>query len=473
MAEEDRHSTAGRKAVIAITSLGAFMSFLDVTIVNVSFPSMRASFPGTSLEALSWALNAYNVVFAALLVPAGRYADSIGRRRAFTIGVGIFAVASAMAAAAPSAGVLIVARVIQAVGAAIIVPTSFALLLAVFGIRQRASAVALWGAAASVAAATGPTLGGALVSAFDWRAVFIVNIPLAALTLWLVARVPADSRDDRARLPDVVGIVLLAGGMALLALGLVEGHDWGWGSAAIIGSLAGGLVLLMAFAARTARHPNPAVDLRLLRDPSCAVANLGTMLFATAFYGMLLVNVLFLTGTWGYSAVGAGLALTPAPILTTLIARPAGKLADRFGQKVLIVPGLVLYVLGAWSFAVRMGSSPDYVADFLPGACLIGIGVGLAFPSLSSAAVASLDYVWFATGSAINSAARQIGAVIGIAIGVAILSAHPGGALAGYKDAWRAITGVCAAGIPLALLWPRPRTDLAPAAPVARADPAP
>jgi EmrB/QacA subfamily drug resistance transporter len=463
--EVKHESPAGRSTIVAITSLGAFLAFLDVSIVNIAFPSLRASFPGASLETLSWVLNAYNVVFAALLVPAGRYADSIGRRRAFALGVAIFTVASFVAAVAPTVGVLIASRVLQAVGAAIIVPASLALMLTVFGIEQRATAVALWGAAAAVAAATGPTLGGALVTAFDWRAVFLVNLPVAALTLSLVPRLPAKRAADRVRLPDMLGIVLLSAGMALLALGVVEGQDWGWGSAKVVGSFSCAAVLLAAFVARSARHPNPAVDLRLLREPSCAIANVGTMLFAMAFYGMLLTNVLFLTGIWGYSAVEAGLALTPAPLLTTVTARPAGRLADRFGQKMLIVPGVMLYVVGAWYFLTRLGTAPDYAGDFLPGACLLGVGVGLAFPSLSSAAVASLDGVWFATGSAINAAARQFGAVIGIAVVVGILSSHARGALDGYQDAWRAITLVCATVVPVALLWPRPRTEPAPTSP--------
>lgn len=459
----DAPQGAARKTVVAVSGLGAFLAFLDVTIVNVAFPDIRASFPGTSLEALSWVLNAYNVIFAALLVPAGRYADSFGRERAFAWGVGIFAAASLLAALAPSAGILIASRVIQAVGAAIIVPTSLALLLAVFGVRERATAVALWGAAGAVAAATGPSLGGALVSAFDWRAIFLVNLPLGALTLWLLGRLAVERAADRVRLPDPLGIVLLTGGMALLALGVVQGHAWGWGNASIVGSLSGAVLLLVAFGWRSMGHARPAVDLHLLRDPACSVANVGTMLFGIAFYGMLLTNILFLTQTWGYSAVTAGLALTPAPVLAAISAGPAGRIADRAGQKVVIVPGVALYVAGAVYLLANAGTTPNYVGDFLPTACLIGVGIGLAFPALSSAAVASLDAVWFGTGSAINAAARQVGAVIGIAVVVSLLSASAGDPLEGYQDSWRAIAIACAAVGPVALLWPRPRADVAPA----------
>src|SRR3954449_2619718 len=226
-----------RWKVLLVTASAVFMAFLDVTIVNVAFPSIRAEFPSTSLAGLSWVLNAYNIVFAALLVPAGRLADLLGRRRIFFVGMGLFLSASALCGLAPSAPFLVGARVIQAAGAALLVPTSLGLLLVEFPPERRASATALWGAVGGVAAATGPSLGGLLIHWGDWRLVFFVNLIFGAAA-WLPARrLLRETRDpDRGAVPDALGIALLAGGVGLLSLAIVKAPDWGWGSAQVVGA---------------------------------------------------------------------------------------------------------------------------------------------------------------------------------------------------------------------------------------------
>src|SRR6185436_1506427 len=251
--------------VLAVTSVAVFMSFLDVTIVNIAFPDIRASFPDTSLAGLSWILNAYNIVFAALLVPAGRLSDRLGRRRMFFVGVSTFLAASAVCGLAPSVEVLVAARVVQAAGAAILVPTSLALLLPEFPLEQRATATALWGATGGIAAATGPALGGVLVEATSWRWVFFVNLAIGLPALIPARRLLRESRDPNpGPLTDILGIVLLVAGVGLLSLGIVKGHDWGWGSAAVVGSLVASALALAAFVARSARHPAPVIELGLL-----------------------------------------------------------------------------------------------------------------------------------------------------------------------------------------------------------------
>lgn len=447
-----------------MSALGAFVAFLDVTIVNVAFPSIRESFPDTSLPTLSWVLNGYNVAFAALLVPAGRYADSIGHRRALVAGLVLFAVASVAAGAAPAAWVLIVARVVQAVAAAVIVPASLALLLGAVPRERRAAGVGLWGAAAAVASATGPSLGGALTTAVDWRLVFFVNVPICAAALMLARGVP-ERRVQRVAVPDVAGAVLLAAALGLLALGIVQGESWGWSSARVVGSFAAALVLVAAFLVRSRRRPTPAIELALLSHPYVRAANVGTLVFAAAFYGMLLNNVLYLTQVWGYSTLEAGLALTPAPLLAAAVAAPAGRIADRHGHRLVIAPGALIYAAGAAYLIVAMGTSPNYVADFLPAAVLIGIGVGLSFPALSSASVAPLDDSRFATGSGVNAAARQLGAVVGIAVVVAVLSAAtPTDPQAAFRDAWLFIALCGGAAAPLALARLSGRAEAGPIA---------
>src|SRR2546426_4271199 len=228
-----------RWKVLIVTAVAVFVSFLDVTIVNVAFPDIERDFAGTAQADLSWVLNAYNIVFAALLVPAGRVADLVGRRRMFFVGMLTFVVASMAAGAAPTPELLVAARVLQAAGGAVLVPTSLGLLLPEFPPSKRATATAIWTAAGAVAAAVGPSLGGVLVDAAGWRWVFFVNLPIALVALVPARRVLHEIRDEEAAgLPDLLGSVLLVAGVALLALGIVKGPDWGWGSAGVLASLA-------------------------------------------------------------------------------------------------------------------------------------------------------------------------------------------------------------------------------------------
>src|SRR4051812_27512548 len=240
-----------RWKVLLVTSVAVFMGFLDVTIVNIAFPDIEASFPGTSLAGLSWILNAYNIVFAALLVPAGRLSDRLGRRRMFFVGVWTFMAASVACGLAPSVEVLVAARVVQAAGAAILVPTSLALLLPEFPLEQRATATALWGATGGIAAATGPALGGVLVEATSWRWVFFVNLAIGLPALIPARRLLRETRDEHpGALPDLAGALLLVAGVGLLSLGIVKGQDWGWGSGRVVGALGAGIALLVVFAWR-------------------------------------------------------------------------------------------------------------------------------------------------------------------------------------------------------------------------------
>jgi len=410
-----------RWKVLLVTAVAVFMAFLDVTIVNVAFPSIRGAFPDVSLAGLSWVLNAYNIVFAALLVPAGRLADLLGRRRLFFWGLGIFMVASALCGLAPSVEVLVAARVLQAVGAALLVPTSLGLLLPEFPIERRATATALWGAVGGVAAATGPSLGGLLIAWGDWRLVFFVNLVLG-VAAWVPARrLLRETRDpERGAVPDAVGIALLAGGVGLVSLAIVEAPDWGWGSASVLLSLAGGVAALVAFVWRSRVVAHPVLELSLFRVRSFAVACVGVFVFALGFYAVLLANILFLTSVWGYSTLEAGFAVTPGPLMAALSSALAGRMIDRVGSRAAAVPGGLLFALGCVLFATGLGTSPAYLTEFLPATLLTGAGVGLSFAGFSSAAVAELPPARFATGSAISACFRQLGAVLGISVLIAV-----------------------------------------------------
>ncbi|HEY3184730.1 MAG TPA: MFS transporter [Gaiellaceae bacterium] len=445
---------ARRWQVLLVTSIAAFMGFLDVTIVNIAFPDLRASFGEASLPHLSWVLNAYNIVFAAALVPAGRLADRFGRRRFFLAGVLLFLGASAVCGLAWNVDVLIAARTLQAVGGAILVPTSLSLVLPEFPLEQRATATALWGATGAVAAATGPSLGGVLVDWQSWRWVFFVNLLIGLPALIPARRLLTEARDEQASLPDPLGAVVLAVAVAALSLAIVEGPEWGWSSARVVTAFAVSALLVPVFLARSARHRAPVFELALFKVRSFAVANTGVFVFAAGFYALLLCNVLFLTGVWDYSVLRAGVALTPGPLMATLAAPVGGRLADRFGQRLVAAPGGVVFAGGALFLALAAGGHPAYVSHFLPGMLLTGTGVGLSFSGFSSAAVAELPRVRFATGSAISATSRQIGAVVGIAGLIAVLGApRAGSAVQAFHHAWLAMvaTGVLAGLVALAL----------------------
>ena len=444
-----------RWKVLLVTSVAVFMGFLDVTIVNIAFPDIEASFPGTSLSGLSWILNAYNIVFAALLVPAGRLSDRVRPaahvlRRRLDLPGGVCRVRAG--AVGGGAG----RRSCRAGGgAALLVPTSLALLLPEFPLEQRATATALWGATGGIAAATGPALGGVLVDATSWRWVFFVNLAIGLPALIPARRLLRESREaNPGPLTDIFGIVLLVAGVGLLSLGIVKGHDWGWGSAPVIACLVGSAVALAGFVARSARHPAPVIELGLLRVRSFAVANAGVFLFALGFYAVLLANILFLTSVWGWSVLRAGIAVTPGPLMAALSATVGGRLADRYGQRVVALPGGLLFAAGCLVFATGTGATPHYASEFLPATLLTGAGVGLSFAAWGSAAVAELPPSRFATGSAISATSRQIGAVLGIAVLVAVIGTpSPEDALATFHTAWElmAIPAAAAGLMALAL----------------------
>jgi len=438
-----------------VTSVAVFMSFLDVTIVNIAFPDIRASFHSTALSGLSWILTAYNIVFAALLVPAGRIADRIGRRRTFIGGMLTFLGASAVAGLAPTVEVLVAARVVQAAGAAALVPTSLALLLPEFPLTQRATATGVWGAMGAVAAALGPSLGGLLVSAAGWRWVFFVNLAIGLPAIVPARRLLRETREtEPGPLPDAVGSALLVAAVGLLSLGIVQGESWGWGSARVIGSLAAGALLLAVFARRSAHHPAPVVDPALFRARSFAMATAGMFMFALGFYALLLGNVLFLTGVWHWSVLTAGFAMTPGPLMAAVGAPVGGRLADRFGQRVVALPGGLLFGTGCLGIAASTGPTPAYASEILPWLFMTGFGVGLSFSAWSSAAVAELPPSRFATGSAIVGCLRQLGAVLGIAVLVAVIGTpSPDDPVAPFHDAWHliALCGLTAAGLALGL----------------------
>src|SRR3954468_4255187 len=367
------------RRVLLVVLAAVFMASLDLFIVNIAFPDIQADLGGSD-STLSWILNAYAIVFAALIVPLGRIADMVGRKRAFVAGLVVFAVASALAAAAPSIGVLVAARVLQAIGGALLFPASLALLLSAAPVEQRTKYVGAWAAVGGVAAAAGPPIGGLLVQ-LNWRWVFIVNVPVAIVALVAAVRVLREERDESAtRLPDLLGAVVLTFGVGALTAGIVQGPVWAWGSARVIGLFVAAAALLAVFAWRTLHHPVPVIEPELLRVRSFRAANLAGLAFFAGFGAMLLGGVLFLTRVWGEDVLTAGLMIAPGPLMAAVFSVVGARLIERFGHRAVAILGGLAFAAGSAYWASRMSVEPDYVADFLPGFMVGGMGVGLVIP---------------------------------------------------------------------------------------------
>ena len=419
---------------LALTSVAVFVVSLDGTVLFVAFPSIRATFADVSPAQLSWVLNAYTIVFGSLLVPAGRIADRIGRKRSFLTGLSLFTIASALCGLAPGAAWLIAARALQAVGAAFLLPSSLALVLHAFPATRRATAVSVWGAVGALAAAIGPSLGSLIVQYASWRWAFYLNVPIGLFAVLRGSRTLLESRDERAGdLPDPIGIALLVASVALIALGIVEGRGWGLVDPRTAASFGGGALLFIGFVLRSRRAASPAVDLSLFADRNYRLANLATFFFAVAFIAMFFTFVFFLTLRWHYSLFQAGLAITPGPLTVIPVAIAAGRIADRRGHRGVVVAGGLVFALGGALFYSGLDSPPDFLTTWLPRAVVTGVGVGLVLPSLSGAAVHGLLPAELALGSAINQAVRQIGSVIGVGLVIALVGrADASGELDGF-----------------------------------------
>ncbi|MFC8247364.1 MFS transporter [Streptomyces chartreusis] len=422
--------------------LAVFMTNLDLWIVNVALPAMGASFTSAhgqaaTLGSLSWVLNAYAIVLAALLVVAGRMGDRIGQRPVFLAGVALFTLASLACALAPSLGWLVVARIVQAVGAAAQLPTSLALLLATVPAEHRTRATRNWAAVGGLAAAAGPVAGGLLVQ-IDWRWIFVINVPIGIATVLAGLRaLPASARREEGPLPDMLGALLVTASIAALSGALVQGPDWGWSDARTLLLIAAAVVSGAAFTFRSLRHTHPLFELHLLRLPRFGTASAGTFVFGIAFAIMLLSNVLWCQEIWHWSALRTGLAMVPGPALVPVVTLLTARAAQRLGHGPLVAAGGVLFAAAMLWRAAFASVTPDYWRDLLPSMVLSGIGVGLALGTLVAAGVASLPAHRSATGSALVNSVRQISATVGVALLVAVVGAEIGPAQRqDFRIAW-------------------------------------
>jgi Na+/melibiose symporter-like transporter len=368
----------------------------------------------------------------------------------------VFVGASAACALAPSVGFLIAARIVQAAGGALMLPTSLGLMLPEFGPHERHVAIGVWAATGGIAAAAGPPLGGLLVQA-DWRWVFLVNVPVGLLGFVLGMRTLAERRELAARRPDVLGAGALIVAIGSLVVAIVKGQEWSWGSPAILALLLVTAVLLPAIWWRSERHPAPIVEPSMLRVRSFGLAVGASVLFFGGFGAMLLAGVLFLTSVWHEDVLTAGLMLFPGPAMATVFSVPSARLGARYGYRLPGVIGSLMFAAGSIWFITRTGDRPAFLAEYLPGSMIGGAGVGLVIPTLTGAGASSLAPERFATGAAILTMGRQIGAALGVAILVAVLGTATSTA-ADFHTAWLiTVAGALATGLALAAIGPPAR----------------
>ena len=412
--------------VFWIASVAVFLVSLDTTMLFAAFRAVRAGFPGTSAADMSWVLNAYTVVYAAMLIPAGGLADTHGRKKVFMLGVTLFLAASAACGLAGSVAWLIAARVAQAVGAALLTPASLSIVLDAFPHSKRAIAVSLWGAVGGLAAAIGPSVGSFVVDTVGWPWAFYLNLPLGALSLWRGAALLKEAKKPESRRPvDGVGMGLLIVGVGALALSIVQSESPHWSRSELLVAAATGTIALIGFVLWARVAAAPLVDLRLFKHRTYTFVNLATLAFGTAFSMMFFAFFFYMTEVWHYTLPQAGLAITPGPLLVIPFAILSGRLAARLGHRPFLVGGGLIYACSGLWFMLVPDAQAAYLTHWLPGLVMSGIGVGLVLPSLSAAAVNRLPADQYAVGSAVNQATRQIGSVMGVAITVLLLG-HAG-----------------------------------------------
>ena len=447
---------------------GSFLAFIDVTIANLAVPSLAVDYPDAGLDTLSWVVSLYAVAFAAALAPLGRLADVLGRRILFVGGVTVFTASSLAAALAPSVEVLLVARGVQAVGAAAMIPSSLGIVLAHSAPERRVAALGMWTASASVAAVAGPVVGGALVEVFDWRALFLVNVPLGVALAAAALRLPRGDRQS-GRLPDLAGSLVLGGAVGLVVLAVTEGEDWGWGSPAVVGSLVIGVVGLAAVVLRSRRHPVPALEVSLWKHPTYATANVVSVLFGVALYSWLLVMTIFLIDVWGYSTLEAGLAVTPGAVASAVVSIGLSRSTRRPSARALVLAGsAALGISGVW-LGLGLPAEPAYLLWIVPAGLLGGAGTGAISVGVSSAASLSAPPASFAAATGLNMAARQVGGGLGVGVMVALIAAAGTDPVAGPRSVY--LMSALACGV-MVLLAPRLRVPAVPAAPARVAVPA-
>ena len=391
-----------------------FMIMLDNTVVNVALPSIERDL-GSSISALEWTVSGYTLAFAVTLVTGGRLGDIFGRRRAFLFGVVLFALSSATAGLAPDTTSLIVSRVVQGIGAGFMMPATLSIVTNAFHPSERGKAIGTWAGVSALALAIGPVLGGFLTEHVSWRAIFYINIPVAAAAVVATLFAVKESRDETVgREVDYLGVATLTGGLTALVLALIEGNAWGWGSASILGLLAGSVVLLAAFVLVELKVKTPMVEFRLFASRNFVGSNVVALIVTFAMLAQFFFLALYMQNILGYSPLQAGVRFLPATLMIVAIAPIAGRLTDRIGARIPIAVGLSLVSL-AMFWLTTIDTSTTY-GDLFPSFVLMGIGMALVMSPMSTAAMNAVADAKAGIASGILSMNRMIGGTLGVAV---------------------------------------------------------
>jgi EmrB/QacA subfamily drug resistance transporter len=419
---------------LGVATLVSFLVVVDVSVVNVAFPTIRADL-GATETALSWIVSGYNIGVAAFLLLGGRLADSLGRKKVFLPGVALFMVGSLLCGVAPSAAFLIAARVVQAIGGAVLMPASLALVLPEFPLSRRSTAVGFWGATGSLGAAFGPSLGSVLIRLGSWRWVFLINVPICLLVLVLAKRIFRESRNpDASGRIDLLGVPIGTAGVALVMLAIVESEAWGLTSPRVIGFALVGVALLGLLVARSRRHPEPLIDLGLFRHRSFASSNLAVAFYSMGFTSGFLLNSLLLQNLWNRPILETGAALTPGPLLATATSIVGGRWADRYGHRWLIGIGSLLLAVAPLLYLLVLTEEPHVFDRFVPISLLAGLGTGMSISSWFSASVSDVGPARFGVANATLRTVMQVFYGVGVSVMITLLAANEG--LGGYRGGW-------------------------------------
>ncbi len=453
------------KWVVVLTAIGSLMAAIDTLVVSTALNTIRLDLHAT-LEQLEWTVNAYNLSFAVLLITAAALGDRFGRRRLYAVGLGLFAAASAASALAPNVGVLIASRAVQGAGSALIMPLGLALLSAAFPPEKRGAAIGMFSAITGVAVASGPLVGGAIVNGLAWQWIFWINVPIGLLSIpFVLTKLDESHGPDNG--VDIRGLGLITAGALGLVWGLVRGNQIGWSSVEVVGALAAGALLVVAFIAWEQRAREPMLPLRFFRDRAFSAGNAAIYLtFASLFAAVFFFAQLLQTGL-GYDALGTGLRLIPWTVTFITVAPAAGALADKIGERPLMVAGLSLQAAGmAW---VALIAEPGMAySQLLAPFIVAGVGVSMAIPAAQNSVVGSIaaDAIGKAAGA--NSMMRELGGVFGIAVAVAVFGGAGGYAsasqfVAGFGPAIGVAAGLSLVGAIVGLALPGRRETAAPA----------
>lgn len=400
--------------VLAATILGSSLAFIDATVVNVALPVLQEDLK-VPVSSVQWVVEAYALFLASLVLVGGSLGDRFGRRRIFTIGIAVFAVASAACALAPDVRSLVAARAVQGVGAALVIPSSLAILGAAFSPRERGRAVGTWSSLTAVAGAIGPVLGGWLVEVASWRAAFAVNLPIAAVVIAIALRKVPETRSPLAGPLDLTGALTATIGLGLVVFGLIEAPGAGWSAPRVWASLALGALALAAFVVVERRSTHPMVPLDLFRIPAFAGANLLTLFLYAALSATFFLLPFELIQAHGYSPSQAGAALLPLIVLISVLSRPAGALADRIGPRIPLTAGPAIAAIGFFLLSVPLGDA-RYSTAYLPALAVLGLGMALTVAPLTATVLNAVGERDTGTASGINNAVARVGGLVAIAV---------------------------------------------------------